>query len=286
MFWFSLFFLLAWFVGPSPALADDEIRIKRSIAYTEENKGGRLLADVYLPSTDEPHPTLLMIHGGAWFSGNKANVAYHASFAAEHGYAVVAINYRLAPRHKFPAQVEDCRKALTWIHENADEYQFDKQRIGVYGYSAGAHLASLVGLSSNNSTIEADADDVPKIRAIVAGGTPCEFSWIPDESKALAYWLGDSREAVPKAYVSASPIEFVDRNDPPVFLFHGTADRIVPVLSPEKLKQELDDAEIKNELHLVDDASHMEAFINKTARKKAIQFLDQYLSPMSERTSE
>ena len=293
MFLFGVFFLLALMCSQPRAFAEDTIRIERSLSYSKI-KDTRLLADVYLPPTDGPHPTLLMIHGGAWFSGNKAHVSYHASYAAEQGYAVVAINYRLAPRHKFPAQVEDCRTALTWIKENADKYQFDKDRIGVYGYSAGAHLASLVGLSQNNREEDGEAESAPKsdsedevlnIKAIVAGGTPCEFSWISEDSKALAYWLGDSRVAVPETYAAASPIEFVDKDDPPIFLFHGTVDRVVPPQSPEKLKQKLDNAKVANELHVVESARHTGAFLDKTARQQAIRFLDRHLGSTSEQTS-
>jgi len=288
MILFSVFFLLLFTVGPPVAFAEDEIRVERSLAYSSSNDDSndtRLLADVYLPSKDGPHPTLLMIHGGAWFSGNKAHVAYHASYAAKHGYAVVAINYRLAPKYKFPAQVDDCRMALTWIQENSVKYQFDTQRVGVYGYSAGAHLASLVGLSQNDPAGKADSDKSLRIKAIVAGGAPCEFSWIPSDSKALAYWLGDSRDAAPETYLCASPTEFVDEDDPPMFLFHGTVDRIVPPQSPEKLKRKLDDAKVTSELHIVESASHIGAFLDSNAREQAIRFLDEHLTQALERTS-
>lgn len=273
---------MAFSLGPTAVTADDNIVIKRSLPYTDLDDK-RLLADVYLPKTDGPHPTLLMIHGGAWFSGNKVHVAYHASYAAEKGYAVVAINYRLAPKHKFPVQVEDCKTGLNWICENSDEFQFDKDRIAVYGYSAGAQLASLLGLGSNN-TDSAGAQDSVVIKAIVAGGAPCEFSWIPSDSGRLNYWLGKPRDAAPKVYAAASPVEVVDADDPPTFLFHGTIDRIVPPSSPEKLKKKLDDAKVISELHIVEGAGHMGAFLDKDARKLAIQFLDKHLRP-TEKTS-
>ena len=259
--------------------AAPSVDTKRSIPYKSLENGKNLLADVYLPETKEsPRPTLLMIHGGAWFSGNKVHVAYHANYAAEQGYAVVAINYRLAPQFKFPAQLEDCRDALVWIAEHAQEYGFDPKRVGVYGYSAGAQLACLVGMGQNQRRDPAEEQAaIPRIRAIVAGGAPCEFSWIPDGAETLAFWLGSSRDVNPDVYAAASPLEFVDANDPPVFLFHGTEDRIVPLLSPKKMEASLSEAEVVHEFHQVDRASHFGAFIDKNARKQAVRFLDKHL---------
>lgn len=258
------------------------ISIQRSIPFKVLKSGKKLLADVYLPANNaQTHPTLLMIHGGAWFSGNKVHVAYHANYAAEQGYAVMAINYRLAPQSPFPAQLEDCRDALGWIARHAEQYQFDCERTAVYGYSAGAQLACLVAMSQNAagtaSGVLDPAKALPTVQAVVAGGAPCEFSWIPDDAETLAYWLGGSRDAVPKAYDAASPTEFVDRGDPPVFLYHGTADRIVPMSSPQKFVTKLNAAAVDNRLYLVQGASHLGAFVDKQARAQAIQFLDQHL---------
>ena len=269
------------------------VEIRRSIAYKALDDESQLLADVYLPATPKPWPTILMIHGGAWFSGNKVHVSHHARYAAEQGFAVVAINYRLAPRYKFPAQLDDCRDALAWIDEHARAYGFDLRSVAVYGYSAGGHLASLVGLAQNSATAEVDpeVDDgasrqgpqgsrsraVPKIRAIVAGGAPCEFSWIPAEAQTLAYWLGDSRTAVPEIYAAASPIAYVDVGDPPVFLFHGTADRIVPLQSPKKMAEQLKISQVPYQLHIMKGATHVGAFLDHTGRQKAISFLKKQL---------
>lgn len=297
-----LFALLVSVLSDQPVLAGEPYpagpEVKRSIIYKTLDDGTNLLADVYLPANGKKlRPTLLMIHGGAWFSGNKVHVAYHARHAAEQGYAVMAINYRLAPRFKFPAQLEDCRDALGWIALHADEYGFDQERVAVYGYSAGAHLACLVGLSQNCVSSEQPAFDssekpqaqaaglssvmqnasLPPIRAIVAGGAPCEFSWIPDEAKTLAYWLGDSRREVPEIYAAATPLTFVDQGDPPMFLFHGTADRVVPLQSSQKMSARLTEAKVVSRLHAVQEASHIGAFLDETAREKAILFLDEFL---------
>lgn len=249
-----------------------------------------MLADIYVPKGDGPFPTILMVHGGAWFAGNKAHVSLHARNAADQGFAVVAINYRLAPQHKFPAQLDDCRLALRWIRKNSDKYRFDQSRVAAYGYSAGAHLVCLLAVTQNaESSSKADAAagssddreadmDAPRLRAVVAGGAPCEFSWIPQDSTRLAFWLGGSPAGVPERYAAASPTTFVDREDPPTFFFHGKTDRIVPLSSAETMCELLGKCDVPAKLHVVPGASHMGAFLNPAARDLAIQFLNEQLN--------
>ena len=250
-----------------------------------------LLADIYLPklgsdedtshqpSTEKLHPTVLMVHGGAWFSGNKAHVSLHARDVAKAGYAVVAVNYRLAPKYKFPAQVEDLRAALRFIRDESDTYHFDTKRIAAYGYSAGAHLASLLGLLQNEA--QENVVEGAIVRAVVAGGAPCEFSWIAEDSERLKFWLGGSRKDQPETYRLASPISFVNRGDPPTFIFHGVKDRIVPIASSQKLQELLAKHGVANEYRRVPQADHLGAFIDAKSRAEAIRFLGTQLAKAS-----
>lgn len=290
-------------VSPGPdspgkifVLSEETYDVLYSVEYhrhSEESGSGKeraMLADIYVPKGNGPFPTVLMVHGGAWFSGNKAHVSLHARSAVESGFAVVAINYRLAPQHKFPAQLEDCRLALRWISENADKYRFDTTRLAAYGYSAGAHLVCLLGVTQNaesltvvdaptgSTELQGDPAGVPRLRAVVAGGAPCEFSWIPRDSTRLAFWLGGSPAGVPERYAAASPTSFVDREDPPTFFFHGKTDRIVPLSSAETMCELLGKCDVPAKLHVVPGASHMDAFLNPAARNLAIQFLNEQLN--------
>lgn len=265
-------------------VAEDNYTLTRSVEYerypaTESKPAKKMLADLYLPKGEGTFPTILMVHGGAWFSGNKTHVTLHARDVASAGYAVVAINYRLAPTYKFPAQVDDCRTALRWIKKNASKYGFDTERVAAYGYSAGAHLACLLGMTQAESETNAG---VPRVRAVVAGGTPCEFSWIPAQSERLAFWLGGSPTQVPDRYKAASPTSFVDTKDPPTFLFHGMGDNVVPLSSAEKMDELLRKQGVKSTLHAIKDASHLGAFIDADARRLAIEFLDKELKTAKE----
>ena len=107
-----------------------------------------LRADVYLPRSEGPHPGALLIHGGGWTTGSKLQMGAHGRRLAKSGFVGVAIDYRLAPRHTFPAQVEDCLKALEWMGRSGVDYGIDTERIAAVGYSAGGQLACLVATTS------------------------------------------------------------------------------------------------------------------------------------------
>lgn len=274
------------------SVSANEGEVIRSVEYATydglDSKGDltgkqrKLLADIYMPANDSlaneqgKLPTVLMVHGGAWFSGNKAHVALHARDVAKAGYVVVAVNYRLAPRYKYPAQLEDLRSALRFIRTNAEKYHFDTGRIAGYGYSAGAQLVAMLAVTQNED--KKNLVEGAPVRAVVAGGTPCEFSWIPERSERLAFWLGDSREKKPEAYANASPTTFVNQGDPPLFLFHGTKDRIVPIESAQRMNRLLEERQVPHEFHLVKDADHMRAFLDSESRVNAIGFLKKHLA--------
>lgn len=254
----------------------ETLRRTRAKAYVTRD-GKPLLADVYQPPGDGPFPTVLMVHGGAWAAGSKWTVLRHANRMAQHGYAVVAINYRLAPAHKFPAQLEDCRAALAWIRKNAADYQFDVNRIGAYGYSAGGHLVALLGVTEPEQAEEERRR--PCVQAVVAGGAPCSFDWLPEESRGLAYFLGGSRAERPHAYQNASPISFVNPKAPPFFFFHGDKDQLVPLSSSQSFHRSLVQAGVDSTFHVIKNTGHLMAFHDSNSLQQAIRFFDKHLKP-------
>jgi len=229
---------------------------------------GELLADVYQPEGNGPFPGVLMIHGGGWMSGSRLNMLLHANALAKAGYVVVNIEYRLAPAHKFPAQLEDCLDAFRWMCSQAGELHINRDQLALYGYSAGAHLACLVGLHFP------DDPGLPRPKAIVAGGTPADFEWISDDSAALTYFLGGSRRQLPDVYRDASPITYVSEDDPAVFLFHGERDSIVPLASAQRLYEKLKDNHVKTELVTLPGQGHIATFFDPQGPQRAIRFLD------------
>ena len=234
-----------------------------------------LKCDVYQPipeiESDETMPAVIMIHGGAWRTGSKLSMLRHARRLARKGYVVMSINYRLAPKYPWPAQIEDCRVALKWLNDNAATYKIDTQRVGVYGYSAGGHLAAMLATTNEINDIE--------IRAAVTGGTPAEFSWIEEDARTLVYWLGAKRADAAEVYLNASPTNFVTDDDPPFLLFHGIDDSLVPIESAKLLDKKLRFFGVESELVEVSDVGHFGAFSKIDLMDDVIEFFDSHLKP-------
>ena len=269
VFVFAIYFLFSSNAGTSQAAAaEPKLDIQRNLVF-HEVEGEKLQADLYRIADDELRPVVVLIHGGGWATGDKWNMADHARELARAGFVVFNINYRLAPKHLFPAQVDDCRVALKWIVEKATQYHIDTHRIGVYGYSAGAHLAALIACNPTQ--------DQPKIKAVVAGGAPCDFSELGLKNRTLAYWLGGSRAEKPEVYKAASPRLFASPEDPPFFFFHGDEDGLVPLDISRCLHDELQKCGITSEFMQVNGQGHLMTFLNREARTKAVEFLKKHL---------
>jgi acetyl esterase/lipase len=162
-----------------------------------QRESGPLKCDVYTPEGDGPFPGVLVVHGGAWRMGTRGQLAGVAELLAKHGMTAVAISYRLAPQCKFPAQIEDCKEAVRWMRTNAARLKIDPDRIGGYGYSAGAHLVSLLGATDAKDGLEGvpDPSKLPstRLQCVAAGGTPCDLRLLPPNIEGLSFFLGGSR---------------------------------------------------------------------------------------------
>ena len=271
--------LLVMLLATAQSSADDGVVVHRNVPYIDS---GDLKheADIYVPPGEGPFPGVLMIHGGAWTSGTKGHMLAHARTVVAAGYTVMNINYRLAPKDKFPAQVDDCKAAVRFMRTNAAKYKIDPERIASYGYSAGGHLACMLGTTDADDGLDGDvADDAPdpRVQCVIAGGAPCEFRLMPKRISALGYWLGGSRSDVPENYRLASPTAFATADDPPVFFFHGEEDKLVPLESPKSLQAALESHGIECRFHVVEGKGHIGAFLDREPAKEAVKFLDAVL---------
>jgi acetyl esterase/lipase len=111
----------------------------------------------------------------------------------------------------------------------------------------------------------------------VAGGAPCDFEWLEEDSRRVQHFLGGTRRQKPEVYRQASPIYAVSADDPPVFLFHGQYDRLVPLSSPTGLLERLKAKRVRAEMYLTPEKGHFETFFDVEARRQAIQFLNDVL---------
>lgn len=285
-------------LGLWPAARAADYELKRGVEYAQiKPEGGsaeadsakpfKLLLDAYLPKAEGPRPALLVIHGGAWRSGSKSQLGLYCAKFADQGVACFAINYRLAPKHKFPAQIDDCRTAIRWLLAHAKDYNIDPERIGVIGYSAGGHLAALLGVQGVElEKADAEGDDPKEEKAkvfrpccVVAGGAPCEFRKMPANSSAMAFWLGGTRAQQPANYENASPTAFVSKDASPIFFYHGEDDALVDLNSPESMVELLTKAGVETQLHVVKGGGHITAIFNPDAFAAASEFVKKHLKP-------
>jgi triacylglycerol lipase len=278
----GLFALLLVLGSARLAAAESTVSEQRDLTYARQGDES-LQCDMFIPAGDGPFPGVLIVHGGAWMSGHKGQMAGTAAALARHGYTACSIEYRLAPKYHFPAQIDDCKSAVRWLRTHAKEFKIDPARIGGYGYSAGGQLVALLGVTDRSDGLEgpdATADSPStRLQCVVAGGAPCDFRSLPADSLRLAYWLGGSRAEKPLLYQQASALHFVTADDPPSFFFHGEEDGLVPVASPRIMVEQLTASHVPATLHAIPAAGHIQAFFNADAGAAAIEFLDKYLQP-------
>jgi|694.fasta_scaffold01978_12 acetyl esterase/lipase len=255
---------------PTPvSVPRSKLQVQKDLVF-HEVADEEVAADFYRPAGDRVLPLVVMIHGGGWISGDKWNVIDHAKELARNGMAVLAINYRLAPDHRYPAQLEDCRKALAWAAQRADEWSVDCQRVGLWGYSAGGQLASMLAT-------DAPETHPVKIRCLVAGGAPNDLTYIPEQSKVLAMVFGGSRKELPEVYQNASPIFRLNAQCPPAMLFHGTKDLLVPYDTSVRFQERAKEVGVECQLIPIEGQGHLVTFLHPKGRSSAIEFLSKYL---------
>lgn len=260
---------------PPPAPLLTRYAVERDVPITPPDWPEALLADVYRPQGAGPFPSVLLIHGGAWKRGDRAQVEGLAERIAARGYLVLNTTYRLVPKYIFPAPLQDVQQAVRWMRSDAGaQHGIDPARIASFGYSAGAHLAALLGHAANDAQL---GDPGTRVQAIVAGGTPADLR-LYEGGHLVPGFIGGTREQRPDAFRLASPVAHVDADDPPVFQYHATLDGYVPYEQAARYKAALDAAGVRNELFVIRGHGHVSGFFaDGDAVRAALAFLDRYL---------
>jgi acetyl esterase/lipase len=231
---------------------NEAIHVERDIAFGEA--GARNHLDIYLPA-ERPvsgAPVLLQVHGGGWTIGRKdqQGIPLMQHLAAK-GWVCVAINYRLAPRDPFPAQIIDVKRGIAWIRENIAAYGGDPDYIAITGGSAGGHLTALAALTPNDPAWQPGFEDVDT--SVQLAIPHYGIYDMGDETDLTNVRLMRDRFLGPRvlkkrfvdepgAFVAASPISRITPDAPDFFVLHGTHDSLVGVdqarLFVEKLRRE------------------------------------------------
>jgi acetyl esterase/lipase len=255
-----------------------------NISYHDDHHSKHLI-DIYLPPNSKGKlPLVVFVHGGGWLVNDKlADIGYMKKTVAEiinSGFALASIDYRFASQAVFPAQIQDCNRAVSFLFDNAKKYGFDTERFAVMGFSAGGHLASLMGLSKNN---EIDNFFMPgstksfNFKCVVDFYGPAELILFPgnnDNKSPESQLIGATPLSRPDLAKAASPVSYVDKGDPPFLIIHGEKDELVSTKQSQLLSAWLSVAGVKNELIIVKDAPHFgEMFDTDDIRSKVISFL-------------
>lgn len=211
----------------------DTVELLRDVAY---GKGGNktLTLNLARPKViTSAAPCIVIIHGGGWTGGRKEQHNDLAVTLAGKGYVAATVGYRLAPEAIFPAQVNDVKCAVRFLRANADRFKLDPKRIGTVGFSAGAHLAMLLGVTEKKDGLEGDGgydEQSSKVQAVVSFFGPTDLTApevFPEVSPILKKFLGGTMAEKPELYRKASPISYVTPDDAPMLLFQGTNDYLV-----------------------------------------------------------
>ncbi len=211
---------------------------KNVIYYNIELRNLKL--DIYSPkNNDQNFPAIFLIHGGGWKSGNKSHMQELGTALAERGYVSMAMEYRLSLEAKYPAGVDDVKSAVRWAMVHASVLNIDTSQLVLLGCSSGAQMASLIGMTAEESGLPIQA--VINLDGILAFHHPESR-----EGASAALWLRGSYAEVKENWEEASPLTHAGKGDPPILFvnsqyprFHVGRDEMITILNQEGIYTEV-----------------------------------------------
>jgi len=213
--------------------------------------GKALKLDIYVPKKSSAPPLLIWIHGGGWKMGSKSNINRAFFQLTKQGFAVASIDYSLLGLPGLLKIIHECKGAVRFLRANAKKYGIDATKIGVGGGSAGGHLVMLLGTSGGvpglEGTIGGNIEQSSKVQAVVDFFGPSDF---PAMSKTK------KRPLLTASAKLLSPATHVDRTDPPLLIYHGSEDKVVPVEQGVIIDRKYREAKLESTLHIINGAGH------------------------------
>ena len=252
-------------VAPRSAYAQPPREYKDLIYATVDGK--RLGLDLYMPAGVKRPPLLVWVHGGAWREETKARVP---PVFVERGIATASLDFRQSIEAPFPAQIHDIKAAIRYLRANAAQYGYRSERIAIGGASSGGHLAALAGVTNGERELEGNTgeylDRSSSVQAIVDYSGPSNLVTLLEHrtpsgqrvhESAVGRLLGGGTPDQTRARAeSASPVNHVDRGDPPLLLLHGDQDQEIPIGQAQELEQAYAKLGLDVQLRVVRGAGH------------------------------
>lgn len=206
-----------------------------------------LSLDIYRPpGSTAPAPVVVFFYGGSWKTGRRAQYRFVGERLADSGVVAIVADYRTYPRATFPGFVEDAARAVAWSHAHATEYGGDARRVFVAGHSAGAQIAALIGTDARY--LGAHGMEPGELAGVIGLAGPYDFAITGGYQQVFG-----PREQWPQAQA----VNFVDGDEPPFLLIHGSADRVVEAKDSQALADALRNMGGKAELVWLAGAGHV-----------------------------
>ena len=251
--------------GPSPTVADADYAPPEPAT----SKGHKL--DLYIPAgARTPMPVVIWTAGSAWMSDmGKSRADIIAAQLLPLGYAVAGVSIRSSSQARFPAQLHDIKAAIRWLRANAAKYQLDPDHIGLIGDSSGGWTTVMAALTGDAPEMEGSVgvkEGSSRIQAAVAFYPPTDFlsmdAWAlrkcgsaaggapnlsagfchDDQGSPESRLVGCAIQTCPEQVHAADPTRYITAGDPPVMIFHGDSDPLVPHNQGERLYMALNKA--------------------------------------------
>lgn len=246
----------------SPAAAWD-IKLESGVTFSQ-SAGENLKLNLATPDGNGPFPAVVCIHGGGFSGGRREDYDELCHKLAQRGFLAITIDYRLSPKHKWPAHIHDCKAAIRWLRANAAKYHVDTQRIGAMGSSAGGHLAQFLAVTNDVREFDGDGphlDQSSSVTCVAAWSQASDFTreygvW-KGAADAFRGFLGAELSAESRrVHVRASPLFWVTPNAAPTLLIHGTADKEVLFGQSVWIYERLQAAEVDVQLVPIEGGGH------------------------------
>ncbi len=267
------------------------IELIEDLRYADSDDPAQQL-DLMLPKeriSDKPLPLIVFIHGGAWKQGDKkSGLSNLAPLVASGRYAGASIEYRLSGQSKWPAQIHDCKAAIRWLKANANQHNFDSDRMAVWGNSAGGHLVAMLGTTADVRELEGQIgshlDQSSRVTAVIDFFGPTDLSSMNEGGSTMNHNSADSPESellgdhivkIPNLARDASPITYVTSDDAPILIMHGSKDPLVPYRQSQIFHDKLISVGVDSTLVTVQDAGH--GFGGPEVRDRVDKFLRRHL---------
>jgi acetyl esterase/lipase len=273
--------------APTPAMSD--------VAYARASAAEVL--DIWMPSTARrPYPLVIFVHGGGWSGGDKRDVGPKVVPLLQRGFAVASVNYRLSGEAHFPAAARDVKAAVRYLRAHASSFGIDPDRFAIWGESAGANLAVLVGATNTAHAVFDDPElgngaTSPSVQAVVewygpidlaeresqyrAGGSDCRSPQLAEADRYTSGYLGADVDRVPQEAAKANPLTYLlgAGGLPPFSIAQGSADCLVPAGQAEQLADAVRAAGGRVDLHLLPGAVHADPRFDRELLAPTIAWL-------------